>query len=156
MKKYSFLGKVWIKQMVISAFLLPSLVCGTAFFINFIAIYYHASRAIPFTTMVSYSGIYSYSIEITLLYKCYYVWSFASRFLIFWEILNKWFLGTCSGYNNCKALSNTAVTLQMLFYWNNIFLDLLQIFKKIEYLWYILISAIWTYCLSRWTDCKTL
>ena len=46
-------GKVWIKQMLMSAFLLPSLVCGTAFFINFIAIYYHASRAIPFGTMVS-------------------------------------------------------------------------------------------------------
>lgn len=46
-------GKNWIRQMVISAFLLPALVCGTAFFINFIAIYYHASRAIPFGTMVS-------------------------------------------------------------------------------------------------------
>ena len=45
-------GKKWIKQMVVSAFLLPFLVCSTAFFINFIAIYYHASRAIPFTTMV--------------------------------------------------------------------------------------------------------
>jgi len=38
--------------MVTSAFLIPFLVCGTAFFINFIAIYYHASRAIPFGTMV--------------------------------------------------------------------------------------------------------
>ena len=47
------LGKVWIKQMVVGAFLLPASVCGTAFFINFIAIYYHASRAIPFGTMVS-------------------------------------------------------------------------------------------------------
>jgi len=46
-------GKVWIKQMLMSAFLLPSLVCGLAFAINFIAIYYHASRAIPFGTMVS-------------------------------------------------------------------------------------------------------
>lgn len=46
-------GKVWIKQMLLSAFMLPVLVCGTAFFINFIAIYYHASRAIPFGTMVS-------------------------------------------------------------------------------------------------------
>ena len=45
-------GKVWIKQMLTSAFLLPVLVCGTAFLINFIAIYYHASRAIPFGTMV--------------------------------------------------------------------------------------------------------
>ena len=37
-------GKVWIRQMVTGAFLMPSLVCGTAFFINFIAMYYHASR----------------------------------------------------------------------------------------------------------------
>ncbi|KAJ8870562.1 hypothetical protein PR048_029585 [Dryococelus australis] len=44
-------GKIWIRQMLLSAFMLPALVCGTAFFINFIAIYYHASRAIPFGTM---------------------------------------------------------------------------------------------------------
>lgn len=48
-----FGGKRWIKQMFLSAAALPTLVCGTAFFINFIAIYYHASRAIHFTTMVS-------------------------------------------------------------------------------------------------------
>ncbi|XP_071528794.1 transmembrane 9 superfamily member 3 [Panulirus ornatus] len=46
-------GKVWIRQMMLSALLLPTMVCGTAFFINFIAIYYHASRAIAFTIMVS-------------------------------------------------------------------------------------------------------
>ena len=46
-------GKVWMRQMLASAFLLPAVVCGTAFAINFIAIYYHASRAIPFGTMVS-------------------------------------------------------------------------------------------------------
>jgi len=45
-------GRRWIKQMFIGAFLIPAMVCGTAFFINFIAIYYHASRAIPFGTMV--------------------------------------------------------------------------------------------------------
>jgi len=45
-------GKSWLKQMFMSAFLVPSMVCGTAFLINFIAIYYHASRAIPFGTMV--------------------------------------------------------------------------------------------------------
>ncbi|XP_014282711.1 transmembrane 9 superfamily member 3 [Halyomorpha halys] len=50
-------GKQWIKQMVLSAFLLPALVCGKAFFINFIAIYYHASRAIPFGTMVAVTCI---------------------------------------------------------------------------------------------------
>lgn len=50
-------GKRWIKQMVVSAFLLPAMVCGTAFLINFIAIYYHASRAIPFTTMVAVTCI---------------------------------------------------------------------------------------------------
>ena len=50
-------GKVWIKQMILSAFILPAVVCGTAFFINFIAIYYHASRAIPFGTMVAVTCI---------------------------------------------------------------------------------------------------
>ncbi|XP_059489038.1 transmembrane 9 superfamily member 3 [Neocloeon triangulifer] len=50
-------GKVWIRQMLLSAFLLPALVCGTAFLINFIAIYYHASRAIPFGTMVAVTCI---------------------------------------------------------------------------------------------------
>ncbi|KAF5276996.1 hypothetical protein FQR65_LT16075 [Abscondita terminalis] len=50
-------GKVWIRQMVVSAFMLPALICGTAFCINFIAIYYQASRAIPFGTMVAVTCI---------------------------------------------------------------------------------------------------
>ena len=41
------LYQVWIRQMLMSAFLLPTLVCGTAFLVNFIAIYYHASRSTP-------------------------------------------------------------------------------------------------------------
>jgi transmembrane 9 superfamily protein 3 len=50
-------GRTWMKQMMVSAFLVPALVCGTAFTINFVAIYYHASRAIPFGTMVAVSCI---------------------------------------------------------------------------------------------------
>jgi len=50
-------GKKMDQKMVISAFLLPFMVCSTAFFINFIAIYYHASRAIPFTTMLAVASI---------------------------------------------------------------------------------------------------
>lgn len=50
-------GKVWIKQMLLSAFLLPVMVCGTAFCINFIAMYYHASRAIPIGTMIAVTCI---------------------------------------------------------------------------------------------------
>lgn len=50
-------GRNWIKQSLVSAALLPSLVCGTVFLINFIAIYYHASRAIPFGTMISVAAI---------------------------------------------------------------------------------------------------
>lgn len=52
-----YAGKFWIKQMLTGAFMIPALVCGTAFFINFIAIYYHASRAIPFGTMVGFRDI---------------------------------------------------------------------------------------------------
>ncbi|KAG9510316.1 Transmembrane 9 superfamily member 3 [Fragariocoptes setiger] len=47
-----FGGRKWIRQMLFSAFMFPSIVCGTAFMINFIALYYHASRAIPFGAMV--------------------------------------------------------------------------------------------------------
>lgn len=50
-------GRLWIRQMLLSAFLVPVAVCGTAFLINFIAIYYHASRAIPFGSMVSIAAI---------------------------------------------------------------------------------------------------
>ncbi|CRL02640.1 CLUMA_CG015777, isoform A [Clunio marinus] len=50
-------GRIWIRQMLLSAFLIPSFVCGTAFLINFIAIYYHASRAIPFGTMLAVTCI---------------------------------------------------------------------------------------------------
>ncbi|KAJ6216190.1 hypothetical protein RDWZM_007347 [Blomia tropicalis] len=52
-----FGGRRWIKQMFLSAFALPTMVCGTAFFINFISIYYHASRAIEFTTMLAVVSI---------------------------------------------------------------------------------------------------
>lgn len=50
-------GKNWIRQMVFSASLLPGLVCGSTFLINFVAMYYHASRAIPFGTMVAITSI---------------------------------------------------------------------------------------------------
>lgn len=50
-------GKQWIRQMLMSAFLVPFLVACTAFLVNLIAIGYHASRAIPFTTMLAISAI---------------------------------------------------------------------------------------------------
>ncbi|XP_039965762.1 transmembrane 9 superfamily member 3 [Bactrocera neohumeralis] len=50
-------GRMWIRQMLVSAFMVPVFVCGTAFFINFIAIGYHASRAIPFGTMIAVTCI---------------------------------------------------------------------------------------------------
>lgn len=45
-------GEEWIKQVLANAVLLPATVCGVAVVVNFIAMYYHASRAIPFRTMV--------------------------------------------------------------------------------------------------------
>lgn len=56
-KNVCFVGKQWIRQMVMSAALLPGLVCGSTFLINFVAIYYHASRAIPFGTMIAVASI---------------------------------------------------------------------------------------------------
>jgi len=45
-------GREWIKQTLLSALLLPAVVSGTVFTVNFVAIYYNATRAIPFTTML--------------------------------------------------------------------------------------------------------
>jgi len=50
-------GKHWIRQMLFGSFLLPVIVCGSTFLINFIAIFYKASRAIPFGTMVAITAI---------------------------------------------------------------------------------------------------
>ncbi|XP_065668467.1 transmembrane 9 superfamily member 3 isoform X2 [Hydra vulgaris] len=50
-------GKKWIRQMFIGAFLLPAVVCSATLMINFVAIYYGASRAIPFGTMVAITAI---------------------------------------------------------------------------------------------------
>lgn len=46
-------GQHWIKQMVVGTLLFPAIISTVVLFVNSIAIYYHASRAIPFTTMVS-------------------------------------------------------------------------------------------------------
>jgi transmembrane 9 superfamily protein 3 len=45
-------GKRWIKQMLVGALFMPSILSGIALGVNAVAIGYHASRAIPFTTMV--------------------------------------------------------------------------------------------------------
>ena len=50
-------GKSWIRQMFVSAFLIPAYVSATAIGINFIAMYYHASRAIPFGSMMAVACI---------------------------------------------------------------------------------------------------
>eukprot|EP00123_Amoebidium_parasiticum_P017535 comp23892_c2_seq1/m.41966 comp23892_c2_seq1/g.41966 ORF comp23892_c2_seq1/g.41966 comp23892_c2_seq1/m.41966 type:complete len:558 (-) comp23892_c2_seq1:158-1831(-) len=50
-------GKTWIKQMVVQATLFPGLVCGMTFMMNFVAISYNSSKAIPFTAMLSITAI---------------------------------------------------------------------------------------------------
>jgi transmembrane 9 superfamily member 3 len=46
-------GQLWIKQLLVGAFLVPAIICGVTFLVNFISIYYGSSRSIPFTVMVS-------------------------------------------------------------------------------------------------------
>jgi transmembrane 9 superfamily protein 3 len=53
-------GKRWIKQMVVGSLLFPVLIGTVALTINWISIYYHASRAIPFTTMLAILAICSF------------------------------------------------------------------------------------------------
>ena len=43
--------------MLVSASLIPGMVCGSTFLINFVAMYYRASRAIPFGTMLAIAAI---------------------------------------------------------------------------------------------------
>lgn len=50
-------GRNWIKQMIVSALFLPLIVSVVTLLVNSIAIYYHASRAIPFKTMLSIVAI---------------------------------------------------------------------------------------------------
>lgn len=50
-------GKEWIRHMLLTAFLVPGVVCTVAFLINFVAIYYHATRAFPIETIVSVVAI---------------------------------------------------------------------------------------------------
>ena len=45
-------GQLWIRQLIVGAFLVPSIICGVTFLVNFISIYYGSSRSIPFTVMV--------------------------------------------------------------------------------------------------------
>lgn len=97
-------GKLWIRQMMVSAFFLPALVCGTAFFINFIAIYYHASRAIAFTIMVkmTFHGIHFVTSYHLILY--FEILSTYSYFKIrwkdsYWKIVKVVFLCTHSFFS---------------------------------------------------------
>ncbi|KAI1715447.1 endomembrane protein 70 domain-containing protein [Ditylenchus destructor] len=46
-------GRNWIKQIFMGALLFPTVISIVALSVNAIAIYYHAARAIPFTTMLA-------------------------------------------------------------------------------------------------------
>ena len=50
----TILGQVWMKQLVVGAFLMPVIICSVSFLVNFISIYYGSSRSIPFTVMVCF------------------------------------------------------------------------------------------------------
>jgi len=47
-------GRSWIKNMFLTAGLFPCIIGSVTLVINFIAIYYQSSRAIPFGSMVIY------------------------------------------------------------------------------------------------------
>jgi transmembrane 9 superfamily protein 3 len=58
------LGQIWMKQLVVGAFLVPVIICGVSFLVNFISIYYGSSRSIPFTVMVCLKNfVYFLSID---------------------------------------------------------------------------------------------
>ncbi|CAF0945674.1 unnamed protein product [Adineta ricciae] len=50
-------GHLWMKQLIVGAFLVPLTICAVSFPVNFISIYYGSSRSIPFTVMLSVTAI---------------------------------------------------------------------------------------------------
>ncbi len=56
-----------MKQILVGAFLVPALICGVTFLVNFISIYYGSSRSIPFTVMVCLKRV-TRLIEIRILF----------------------------------------------------------------------------------------
>ncbi|TNN21100.1 Transmembrane 9 superfamily member 3 isoform 3 [Schistosoma japonicum] len=50
-------GKHWIRQFLMSATLLPFIICCASFLVNLVAIYYRTSRSIPFLTMLAITSI---------------------------------------------------------------------------------------------------
>ena len=64
-------GKRWIKQMVVGSLLFPVMIGTVALTINWISIYYHASRAIPFTTMVKFNSFKNIIVIIPFITACY-------------------------------------------------------------------------------------
>ena len=57
-------GQLWIRQLLVGAFLVPAVICGVTFLVNFISIYYGSSRSIPFTVMVCLAEKTSFQIKI--------------------------------------------------------------------------------------------
>ena len=77
-------GKLWIKQMVIGALLVPALISITAFFINFIAIYYQAAKAIHFTSMVKRRTIL---VDLRLIINFFSLQLLPFVFLLFYHVI---------------------------------------------------------------------
>eukprot|EP00842_Homolaphlyctis_polyrhiza_P000547 jgi/Hompol1/1493/HPOL_002720-RA len=64
----TYSGKNWVRTMLVSSILWPGTVSITAFMINFVAIYYQTSRAIPFTSMLAILSIWIFLVfPLTLL-----------------------------------------------------------------------------------------
>lgn len=55
------LGRRWIQQMLCGVCLFPGMIGGVALLVNVVAMFYHASRAIPITSMVTIATVMHYS-----------------------------------------------------------------------------------------------
>ncbi|KAL7754226.1 hypothetical protein RI367_000207 [Sorochytrium milnesiophthora] len=61
-------GKNWVRTMLCTALVLPGIVCTSAFVINFVAIAYQSTRAVPFTIMLALLAIFLFLVfPLTLL-----------------------------------------------------------------------------------------
>jgi len=50
-------GRKWVRQLIISTFLVPGPLCATSFVIKVIAMYYHASRSVTLSVILSVTAL---------------------------------------------------------------------------------------------------
>ncbi len=161
-----------MKQILVGAFLVPALICGVTFLVNFISIYYGSSRSIPFTVMVCLKRV-TRLIEIRILFfqlvKCNsYLFIYYFTFNCSWNCIrkkykwknklsmsNKCCTTTYSGKEmvygtTCDYICKWNFTIWFDFYWNvnSFFLRLISSIWILLFRYFIF-TSFWAYKVNK-------